>query len=286
MKISVVIPTLNASAQIDSLLSRIMDQTQKPDEIIVVDSESSDETALLAAAHPLTRVIKIKRADFNHGGTRDMAVRASIGDIVLFFTQDVVIRDETFIETLVHATLQEGVAGAYGRQIAHANAPLYEKYIREFNYPPRSSLRSADDIARLGIKAFFFSDVCSAYRREAYLAVGGFDHPVNTNEDMLISAKFLSAGYQIAYCSEAVVLHSHHYTWKQEYERNVLIGQVLYQYRERFSGVTAGSEGLRLIAYVLRQLLKRGAIGSCFKFCYICSAKLLGNRSGSRKQAK
>lgn len=283
MKISVVIPTLNAAAEIGSLLIAITNQTLKPDEIIIVDSESSDETVSLASAHPLTRLIEIRRADFNHGGTRDMAFRASNGDVVIFFSQDVVIRDKMLIETLVHATLQDGVACAYGRQIAHADAPLYEKYIREFNYPPVSSLRSADDIAQLGIKAFFLSDVCCAYRRDAYLAVGGFDNPVLTNEDMLIAAKLLRAGYQIFYCSDAVVMHSHRYSWKQEYERNVKIGNVLEQYRDRLNGAQAGFEGLRLVIFVFHRLLKQGAIGSCVSFFCLCTAKLFGNWKGRRE---
>ena len=285
MKISVVIPTLNASAEIESLLISITKQTLKPNEIIVVDSESDDETVTLANPHPLVRVISIQRDDFNHGGTRDMAFRASIGDVVLFLSQDVVIRDETYIETLIQATLQDGVACAFGRQVARADAPLYEKYTREYNYPANSSLHGADGVAQLGIKAFFLSDVCSAYRRDAYFAVGGFDNPVLTNEDMLIAAKFLHAGYRISYCADAVILHSHRYSWKQEYDRNYRIGLVLRQYRERFSDAKTSSEGVRLMAYVLRRLLKRGAIGSCFQFCYLCSAKLLGNRRGYHKGA-
>lgn len=280
MKISVVIPTLNAAAVLGSLLIAITEQTLKPNEIIVVDSESSDETVLVAKTYPLTRVIKIRRTDFDHGATRDIAFRASIGDIVIFFTQDIVIRDDTLIETLVQTTLIDGVACAYGRQIARSDAPLYEKYTRAFNYPEQSNFRSANDILQLGIKAFFFSDVCSSYRRDAYLAVGGFDSPIPTNEDMLIAAKFLRAGYQIAYCAEAVVLHSHHYTWKQEYARNLLIGKVLRQYRARFSDANTGSEGMRFILYVISHLVKRGAIGSCLKFCYLCTAKLLANRMG------
>jgi rhamnosyltransferase len=284
-EVTVIIPTLNAIETIVCLLDSLLRQTQMPDEIIVVDSESSDETALLASTYPRTRVIEISRADFDHGGTRDMAFRASNGDIVVFFTQDIVIRDDTLIETLVQATLLDGVACAFGRQIARSDAALYEKYTRTFNYPEQSNLRSAKDISRLGIKAFFLSDVCAAYRRDAYLAVGGFDHPIPTNEDMLIAAKFLHAGYQIAYCAEAVVLHSHRYSWKQEYARNFLIGKVLRQYRSRFSDAKAGPEGIRFMLYVISHLLKRGTIGSCLKFCYLCSAKLLGNRKGSREGA-
>lgn len=282
MIVSVIIPTLNAALVINSLLDSISSQTLKPDEIIVVDSESNDETVLLSRSHPLTRVIAIKRADFDHGGTRDMAFRASKGDVVLFFSQDVVIRDDSYIEALVKATLIDGVACAFGRQIARNDASLYEKYTRAFNYPEHSNLRSANDIPQLGIKAFFYSDVCSSYRRDAYFAVGGFDFPIPTNEDMLIAAKFLHAGYKIAYCAEAVILHSHKYTWKQEYVRNFLIGKVLKQHRARFSDVKTGSEGIRLILYVVSHLLKRGAIGSCLTFCYLCTAKFVGNRMGSR----
>ena len=282
MRVSVIIPTLNAADTIDALLSAIAAQTLSPDEIIIVDSESDDETVLLAKAYPQTRIIEIKRTDFNHGGTRDMAFRASIGDIVLFFTQDVQIKENTYIEQIVHATLQDGGASAYGRQIARRDAPLYERYTREFNYPSLSSTRGAEDLERLGIKAFFFSDVCSAYRRDSYIAVGGFDHPVITNEDMLIAAKFLRAGFRIAYCAEAAVVHSHRYNWKQEYERNFLIGKVLYRYRDRFSGVKANQEGVRLVQHVLKELLKRFAVGSSFQFCFLCTAKLLGNRRGYR----
>ena len=139
MIVSVVIPTLNAALVIGSLLDSITGQTLKPDEIIVVDSESNDETVLLSRSHPLTRVIAIKRADFDHGGTRDMAFRASKGDVVLFFSQDVVIRDDSYIEALVKATLIDGVACAFGRQTARNDASLYVKYTRAFNYPEHSN---------------------------------------------------------------------------------------------------------------------------------------------------
>ena len=58
----------------------------------------------------------------------------------------------------------------------------------------RSSAAAAleTDLPRLGIKTFFLSDACSAYRRAAYLAVGGFEKHVLTNEDMLIAARMIA----------------------------------------------------------------------------------------------
>ena len=280
--VSIIIPTLNASAELGPLLETLLKQTRCPDEILVLDSESDDDTVERAKHYPLTRVIEIKRVDFDHGGSRDLAFRAARGDIVLFFTQDAMPGDDKYVEAIVQSVLQEGVACACGRQIARADAPLYEKFTREFNYPPQSNVRDASDIQRLGIKAFFLSDACSAYRREAYLAVGGFDHPILTNEDMLIAAKFLSAGYKIAYCAEAAILHSHLYSLRQEYERNYKIGFVMEKYRDRFGAVRAESEGVRYVKHVLKQLLQQRAIGECFRFCLLCAAKMFGNRKGRR----
>ena len=86
--VSVIIPTLNAGTMIDDLLTSLEHQRRVPDEIIVVDSSSDDDTRDLVRRHPEVRLIVIDRKDFNHGGTRDMALRESSGDFVLFLTQD------------------------------------------------------------------------------------------------------------------------------------------------------------------------------------------------------
>ena len=88
----------------------------------------------------------------------------------------------------------------------------------------------------LGIRSFLLSDSCAAYRRSAYESVGGFTHPIETNEDMLIAADFLRAGYALVYQAEARVLHAHNYSLLQEYRRNRKIGAFLVRYSERFQG--------------------------------------------------
>ncbi|MCP8572173.1 glycosyltransferase family 2 protein, partial [Acinetobacter baumannii] len=67
--ISVIVPTLNAGRQIDTLLTRLEQQTRKPDEIIVVDSSSEDITQEMIKRHPEVKLIVIDRKNFNHGGT-------------------------------------------------------------------------------------------------------------------------------------------------------------------------------------------------------------------------
>ena len=283
MKISVIIPTLNAerwiSRQLDSLLSQTIAA-----QIIVIDSGSTDATcSLVRARADCIRLLEIPNEDFDHGGTRDYALRQSTGDIVCFFTQDALPADGHCLEKLLTAFSAPDVAAVYGRQIAFADAPEYERLTRMFNYPDQPRVWREEDIPRFGVKAYFFSNVCSAYRREAYLAVGGFDMPIPSNEDMMIAAKFLHAGYALAYMPEAAVYHSHRFTLRQEYRYNVRIGKVMEQYRDRLPGAKADAEGWRMLRFVGGGLAREGRIGKLLGFFVRVCIRFAGNRVGKRR---
>ena len=285
MRISVIIPTLNAAAQIEKLLSLLRIQHIKPDEILVVDSQSDDDTCRLAEKAGV-RVVKILRKEFDHGGTRDMALRQTTGDIVVFMTQDALPVDECFLEKLIEPFSDPDVAAVGGRQIAYPDARPFEQAVRAKNYPDEKRIWDAQKIEQLGVRAFLISDVCAAYRREAYLAVGGFDQPILTNEDMLMAERLLHAGYKLAYTGEACVYHSHHFTLEQEYRRNYIIGQTMKRYEARFEHVGEMGTGIKLAKDVLRDLMCEGHFVESFCFAANCAARLLGNRMGRAKEAK
>lgn len=166
--LSVVIPTLNAEGEIGQLLSSIEQQTIRPCDILVVDSSSDDGTRNEVGEHPGVDLCVIERSSFNHGATRDMALRRTTGDIVCFLTQDAMPDGSHYLENLIQPMLEDPlVALSSGRQLPKPDARRFEQLVREFNYPSESSVRSADDLETLGIKTFFCSDVCSAYRRDA-----------------------------------------------------------------------------------------------------------------------
>ena len=73
---TVIIPTLNAADQIGPLIGALRRQSLPPEEILIVDSRSDDDTVRRAGQIGGARVIEIGRDDFDHGGTRDMAIRA------------------------------------------------------------------------------------------------------------------------------------------------------------------------------------------------------------------
>ncbi|GFN32781.1 glycosyltransferase family 2 protein [Paenibacillus xylaniclasticus] len=227
-RLSVIIPTWNAGPSFKELLKSLRGQTVTPAEIIVIDSSSTDGTADVARAEGAA-VLSIPQTEFDHGGARNQAAAVATGDILIFMTQDALPADSLLLESLVRPLAAQEVAYAYARQLPGEDANLLERTARELNYPSESMLKSEHDIARMGIKAFFCSNVCSAIRRETFERMGGFDSPVMFNEDLLLSARCMLQGGLIAYVAEAKVIHSHNFTLKQLYRRfydnGVSIGQ-------------------------------------------------------------
>lgn len=278
--LSVVIPTLNAAGEIDELLTLIETQTLRPFDILVVDSSSEDGTVDEVAKHPRVNFVRIERKEFNHGSTRDIALRRTAGDFVCFLTQDAVPASSRYLETLVEPLLVDNsIALVSGRQLPKANARRFEQLVRDFNYPDTPSVRSKGDLKKFGIKTFFVSDTCSAYRRTAYLECGGFDH-VNTNEDMLMAAKFIASGMKVAYEPRAEVYHSHNLTPSQQFARNRAVGFFLETHADDLMHASEIGEGGRLVKAVSSQLLREGNLVEFIAFGVDCCARLLGNRSG------
>lgn len=282
MEISVIIPTLNAEHEIDGLLIALEHQSIQPVDILIVDSASEDKTIELVRQHKRVRLLKIDRRDFNHGTTRDMALRESRGDFVCFLTQDAVPVSDDYLERLVAPMLDDSdIALVSGRQLPKADARRFEQLVRDFNYPDTPSVRSKGDLEKFGIKTFFASDTCSAYRRTAYLECGGFDH-VNTNEDMLMAARFIASGMKVAYEPRAEVYHSHNLTPSQQFARNRAVGFFLETHADDLMQASEIGEGGRLAKMVSSQLLREGNLGEFVAFGVDCCARLLGNRAGRR----
>ena len=282
-KVTVVIPTLNAERYMTELLAAIHRQTLQPYEIIVVDSASNDRTAEICRDDGNVKLIRIKREEFNHGGTRDMALRYSNGDFVVFFSQDALPFDPESLMRLTERLGQDGIAVCTGRQIARNDAGVIEKLVRAYNYPETGNVRSKKDLPKLGIKTYFCSNSFSAYDRKIYLELGGFENNVLSNEDMLYAAKAINNGYKAAYCADAKVYHSHDYSLLEMFARHFRQGYEIERHWKQLGNISLESEGMQMFRAVGRRLLSQGRVLSFMRFGTQCTVKLLGNRIGRFK---
>jgi len=256
MYISVIIPTLNAGADIEQLLSMIREQDVGPSEVIIIDSSSEDKTVEIAKKFHAKTIVITSHA-FNHGKTRNMAALEANGDVLIFMTQDALPFDRTLFRTLTDPLHMSDVAATFGRHIPRADASPLEKFARQFSYPDTESIRGLDTIKQHGIKAFRFSNVCSALKKEVFFKIGMFPHDIRSNEDMILAAKLILDGYRVAYIPKAIVIHSHNYSLLQQFRRYSNIGSSLKQHSWILQYAQAEKEGIRFIKEQFSFVLQR-----------------------------
>lgn len=256
--ITIIIPTYNASSSLPTLLAKLDSQTIKDYELIVIDSSSNDNTTDIAQSHR-AKIITISLSEFDHGKTRSLAAKQAKGDILVFLTQDAVPYNEYSIENIIKPfENDENIGAAFGRQLPHPGASVFAEHLRMFNYPDTSYIRVLDDKKSYGIKTTFLSNSFAAYRTPVLKEIGYFKNPMTFGEDTCAGAKILLKGYKIAYVAEAMVLHSHNYTIRQDFKRYFNIG-LLHRNESwllREFGKAEG-EGLRYIKSEFKFLLNK-----------------------------
>jgi rhamnosyltransferase len=252
-RVAVVIPTLNPGRYASAVARALSQQTLEHD-LVIVDSESDWPEYLRPLLVRAVHYGTVSRSSFGHGVTRNHAARITDAEVLVFLSQDAVPEHPEWLEALVAPLVRGEAAAAFSRQVAREEANPLERFARERNYPLESRTVGSGDVARLGIRAFFFSNAASAVRRDAFDALGGFPTHTVMNEDMLFAARALAAGHAVAYVSASVVTHSHQYGPIDTFRRYFDIGTVLDVARDELGGVRASGEGARYFVDLVRAL--------------------------------
>lgn len=281
MKVDAVIPAYKPGHDLREMVEKLLDQTVRLGRIIIIntDREYFDEKEYLIA--PAVEVVHITRHEFDHAGTRDMGLRMSDADYVLFMTMDAIPKDNYLVEKLLSGFRRaDNIAVSYARQLPKKDCNRIEQITREFNYPAQSRVQTSDDIKELGIKAYFCSDVCAMYDTSIYRSLGGFKAPAIFNEDMVYAAGALDAGYAVSYCADALVYHSHNYTGRQYYRRNFDLGVSQADHPEIFERFNVKGTGMQLVRKSLAQICRSGTPADIIRLVYYSGMKYLGFRKG------
>ena len=286
VKVDVIIPTYKPDDRLYKTVDRLLKQTKPVNQIYLINTIPADGTRVSVAEryNDVERVTvkEILQSEFNHGGTRNMGVELSDADYVVMMTQDAVPADKYLIEELLAPFSEDGVAASYARQLATKEVGMIEQFTRSFIYPAEDERKTRADLERLGIKTYFCSDVCAAYRKKTYLEMGGFVTRTIFNEDTIMASKLIDAGYTVAYASRAKVFHAHKYTGKQQFQRNFDLGVSHREYREIFEAVPSESEGIKLVKKPIGYLWKQGNPWLIWNLIWQSGCKFLGYRLGKK----
>lgn len=196
-KLSVVVCTYNEERRIGRCLRSFQD-TDYPDlEVIVCDDGSTDGTVELCRAFP------VRLLEFPHRGlaaARNAGIEAASGEIVAFIDADAWCHPE-WPYRLALSLEGDDVVATGGPNLPPKDAELVERAVALSPGGPAEVLISDD-------RAEHVPGCNMAFRRDALLAVGGFD-PIFTTagDDVDICWRLLDRGHRIAFAPAAEVFH-------------------------------------------------------------------------------
>jgi cellulose synthase/poly-beta-1,6-N-acetylglucosamine synthase-like glycosyltransferase len=250
-EVTVVVPAYNSAATISPCIESLLAQDYPPEryEIIVVDNNSTDETAALVEEYPVQLVFET--AIQTPGAARNRGLGLSAAEITAFIDSDCIAAKD-WLRSLVRP-FQDPAVGVVGCRIDSqiADSGLVEAFLAQVN------IITEEHFPPLEPKGFPAGAV--AYRRSALDRVGSFDIFMQASEDVDLAWRVQAyGGYKGVYVAEAVVYNKHRSTLAgmfHQFRRYGFSGIVLAtRYRgETFHRRTPASQ-LRLMARQARAL--------------------------------
>lgn len=201
--VSVIIPCYNQAGHIANVVAAVLDQTRPPNEIIVVDDASTDESVAVLRELPVKLICHGQNQ--GPGIARNTGLQAATGEIIVYVDADA-YADREMIAKMLQAyqhPQSDTLAGVTGRGIEMHIENVYDRW---------RALHAKQDFGpevRDGVPFLF--GLCMSFRREILLEIDGFDpfFPINAGEDYDIGYRLKNAGYWLRYTPEAFVHHHH-----------------------------------------------------------------------------
>jgi GT2 family glycosyltransferase len=198
-------PARNACGQIERCLDALLHSDFAPLEIIVVDDESTDETAATCEAKGV-EVVRLARR-LGPGGARNVGSERARGEILLFVDADVVAAPDTVLRVASLFAQEPEVGAVFGSYDAEPDdTGFFSQYKNLYHhFTHQSGNRDAST----------FWAGCGAVRRTLFLEVGGFDaarYSYPSVEDIELGYRLRAAGHRIVLDRDIQVKHLKQWT--------------------------------------------------------------------------
>jgi len=221
---SVVIRTFNEQKFIGKTLERVLNQKDVHPEVIVIDSESTDQTVEIARRYPV-RIYQIQKSSFHYAGVLNLGAQLARGPWVVNLSAHAVPADNLWLKNLLAPMKEDPTfCGVFGRELAipEWSSPFEKKLLKDV-FRDKPVIRS---------DSFFFSNANAAIPRKLLLETP-FNETLEWAEDQEWVHRMQQAGYRTYYQPESPVYHSHNLTLRQCFKRTLLFQRVLYSHMYR-----------------------------------------------------
>lgn len=227
-KITVYIPAYNAASFLAGAIESLQAQTLAPDQIVVVDDGSRDQTAEIASRYSQVTLVRLER-NVGLAAARNTAFCTARNELVASLDADCVAEPNWLARMVIHLD-DPNVVGVGGRLIEGIQLSIADRW-RRAHMP-----QEWGDIFLRNPKFLFGCN--NIFRRSTVLNAGGYDESMRTNgEDCDLSRRLMLDGYDLVYEPAARATHL-----RRDTMRSILDTY----WRWWKSGVNAYSNGVRL----------------------------------------
>ena len=195
MHLSLIATVKNEADNIAALLDSMLAQTRAPNEIVINDNGSVDETAAIieryiAKGHP----IRLVHGGHNIPSGRNNAIRCARGALIASCDAGLILPPH-WLEKLA-APLEAGTADVAAGFYTPAPESLWEFALGATNYPDEDEVDPA---------SFLPAGQSVAFTRAAWETVGGYPEWADTCEDLLFDLALKRHGCRFTFVPEAAV---------------------------------------------------------------------------------
>jgi len=222
--VSVVIRALNEADHIGELLSRLAEQSTRPDEIVLVDSGSSDGTVRIAEQFGVN-VIHMPPSEFTFGRSLNWGCEEAKGQILIFVSAHVYPLERDWLEKLVAPFEDDRVGLSYGGQTGDHRSNFAELRVLARWFPEDGTLDQTEP---------FCNNANCAVRRSLWEEIG-YNESLPGLEDIAFAREVRSRGHRLAYVPDAKIAHVHEEGPKQifnRYRREAMAYKTIFDRRE------------------------------------------------------
>jgi GT2 family glycosyltransferase/DNA-binding beta-propeller fold protein YncE len=215
-RVSVIVCAYNAEDTLEDNLRALESLTYPDFEIIVVNDGSRDCTSEIAHAHVHVRVIDVPNGGLS--AARNIGLAQATGEIVAYTDADT-RPDRDWLTYLVQPFLTSDVVGSGGPNVVPADDPPMAQSIARAPGGPTHVLlddRTAEHVPGCNM----------AFRREALLAIGGFNAIyLRAGDDVDVCWRLQARGWKIGFAASALVWHHHRSSIKAYWRQQVGYGE-------------------------------------------------------------